>query len=45
MAIDRNKPANLGLVAELSDDIRTLPHGTKAASAGEAVRDRNLLII
>lgn len=36
--VDLNKGATVGLVKALSDDIRTLPDGTKAASAGEAVR-------
>lgn len=38
MAIDLNKGATVELVKALSDDIRTLPDGTKAASAGDAVR-------
>lgn len=39
MAIDLNKGATVELVKALSDDIRTLPDGTKAASAGAAVRN------
>lgn len=38
MAIDLNKGATVGLVKALSDDIRTLPDGTKAANAGAALR-------
>ena len=39
MAIDLNKGATVELVKALSDDIRTLSDGTKAASAGAAVRN------
>lgn len=37
--VNLNKGATVELVKALSDDIRTLPDGTKAASAGEAVRN------
>ena len=37
--VDLNKGATVELVKTLSDDIRTLPDGTKAASAGDAVRE------
>lgn len=36
--VDLNKGATVELVKALSDDIRTLPDGMKAASAGAAVR-------
>lgn len=36
--VDLNKGATVELVKALSDDIRTLPDGTKASSAGAAVR-------
>ena len=38
MAIDLNKGATVELVKALSDDIRTLPDGTKATSAGAETR-------
>ena len=38
--VNLNKGATVELVKALSDDIRTLPDGTKAASAGAAVRNQ-----
>lgn len=38
--VDLNKGATVELVKALSDDIRTLPDGTKASSAGTAVREQ-----
>lgn len=38
--VDLNKGATVELVKALSDDIRTLPDGTKASSAGAAVRNQ-----
>lgn len=37
--VDLNKGATVELVKTLSDDIRTLPDGTKAASAGAVTRE------
>ena len=39
--VNLNKGATVELVKALSDDIRTLPDGTKAASAGAAVREQS----
>lgn len=38
MSVDLNKGATVELVKTLSDDLRTKADGTKASSAGEAVR-------
>ena len=40
MSVDLNKGATVELVKTLSDDMRTRVDGTKAASAGEAVREK-----